>query len=181
MKRTLWAILGLIGAVFSTGAEQPGPSLDRHYSLALYRPEVFGTIDGSTLLARLPVHRFLDGTYFPVSSEIGRMGAAPIELPTMGYVGSSEVQEISVARVHRTDGKDFGGDGKDSVGDNSISQSNPLYYGGETGVFYGQWSGRHGGDVFGSYIQGGVGTDKFQLNVGASYQEWNFHAPNGRH
>ena len=54
---------------------------------------------------------------------------------------------------------------------------NPVYYGGEVGVFYGHSSGKFGGDEFGTYIEGGVGNDKFQINAGASYQEWNGRFP----
>ena len=178
MKRALWVGVGVLGLSFSAWAQQLAPSLEGPYTFALYRPEVFNAIDGSTLINRLSVRRFLDGTRFPVASEMGRMGTAPIDLPSVAYVSGSEVQQIS---GHRADGKDFGTDGKDSAGEMSISQSNPLHYGGETGIFYGQWSGKNSGDVFGSYIQSSVGTDKFQLNVGASYQEWNLHIPHGRH
>ena len=177
-KCALLALLSYLALCFPVAAEQPAPLLDGPYSFALYRPEVFKTVDSSTLINRLAVRSFLDGTRFPVSSELGRMGTAPIDLPSMAYVSGAEVQNISARRV---DGKDFGTDGKDSAGEMSISPSNPIYYGGEMGIFYGQWSGKHGGDVFGSYMQGGVGTDKFQINVGASYQEWNFHVPQGRH
>jgi hypothetical protein len=57
------------------------------------------------------------------------------------------------------------------------SPLNPVYYGGEVGVFYGHSSGKFGGDEFGTYIEGGVGNDKFQINAGASYQEWNGRVP----
>ena len=36
-------------------------------------------------------------------------------------------------------------------------------------------------DEFGTYIEGGVGNDKFQINAGASYQKWNGRAPRLRH
>ena len=35
----------------------------------------------------------------------------------------------------------------------------------------------HRGDKFGTYIDGVVGNDKFQINAGASYQEWNGRFP----
>jgi hypothetical protein len=178
MKRVLLVLLGSLALCSPLVAQHATPWLDAPYKFALYRPEVFSTVDSSTLIERLPVRSFLDGTRFSVSSELGRMGTAPIDLPSMAYVSGAEVQHIT---VRRSDGKDFGTDGKDSAGEMSISQSNPLYYGGEMGIFYGRWSGKNGSDVFGSYIQGGVGTDKFQINVGAAYQEWNLHIPHGRH
>jgi hypothetical protein len=42
---------------------------------------------------------------------------------------------------------------------------------------YGHSSGKFGGDEFGTYIDGVVGNDKFQINAGASYQEWNGRFP----
>jgi len=61
------------------------------------------------------------------------------------------------------------------------SPLNPVYYGGEVGGIYGHSSGKFGGDEFGTYIEGGVGNDKFQINAGASYQEWNRRALRLRH
>ena len=51
------------------------------------------------------------------------------------------------------------------------------FNGGEVGFMYGHSSGKFGGDEFGTYIDGTVGNDKFQINAGASYQEWNGRFP----
>jgi hypothetical protein len=45
------------------------------------------------------------------------------------------------------------------------------------GFFHGHSSGRFGGDEYGTYIEGGAGNDKFQINAGAAYQEWNGRFP----
>src|SRR5438034_173614 len=51
-------------------------------------------------------------------------------------------QRPSTGRVHRSDGKDLGADGKDSPGEVLNSSLNPVYCGGEVGVLYGRWSGK---------------------------------------
>jgi hypothetical protein len=52
-----------------------------------------------------------------------------------------------------------------------MSPVDRVYYGGEIGVLYGQWTGKGGGDLMQSYILGTVGNDKFQISVGAVYEE----------
>ena len=60
-------------------------------------------------------------------------------------------------------------------------QNSPLVFtGGEVGFMYGHSSGKFGGDEFLSYIVGGIGNDKMQINVGASYQEFNGHFSRSR-
>ncbi len=181
MKRAFWVGLCVLGLGFPAGAQQINPSLDASYAFALYRPEIFNMVDGSTLIERLPVRTFLDGTLLPFSTALGRMGTAPLELPSLAFVSVTKTKKASASPARRTDGKDFETDGKDSPDDVMISQSNPLHYGGEVGAFYGAWSGKYSGDAMGTYMQGSVGNDKFQINVGASYQEWNVNNPRGRH
>src|SRR5437016_5345919 len=106
MKRAFVVVLGFLGLSCPVKAQHMTPSLDGRYTFALYRPEVFRTIDSSTLIERLPVRSFLDGTRFPVSSEMGRMGMTSFDLPSMASEGSAEVQEIGVRREFRTEGKD---------------------------------------------------------------------------
>ncbi|MEP7015689.1 MAG: hypothetical protein ABI925_09630 [Verrucomicrobiota bacterium] len=159
-----------------------GPSLDASSTFALYRPEIFTTVDSSTLIDRLPVRIFLDGTRFPVSSEMGRMGMTPLDFPAIAFMSPVTIAHMSVSRVHRgprADGKDFSKDGKDSSAEVMGAPLNPLQYGGEAGVYYGHASGKFGGDEFGSYMMGSVGNDKFQISAGASYQEWNGHTAHG--
>jgi hypothetical protein len=36
---------------------------------------------------------------------------------------------------------------------------------------YGRWTGKGGGDLMQSYMLGTVGNDKFQISVGAEYEE----------
>jgi hypothetical protein len=85
-------------------------------------------------------------------------------------MSAAKVQKVNADPAHRTDGKD-------SSAEVMTLPVNPVYYGGEVGVFYGHSSGKFGGDEFGTYIEGGVGNDKFQINAGAAYQEWNGRVP----
>jgi hypothetical protein len=128
-------------------------------------------VDSLALIDRLPVLTFLDGTRLPVSSEMGRMGTAPVEFPSItymsvAYVSRAKVRNGNAAQVSEKDGKD-------SSAEVMTSPSSPYYYGGEVGFMYGHSSG----DEFGTYIDGVVGNDKFQINAGASYQEWNGRFP----
>jgi hypothetical protein len=168
VKRGYLFVLGLLVLCLPVTAQQTRPSLDAAYTMALYRPEIFNTVDSSTLIDRLPVRAFLDGTRFPVPSQIGRMGMAPVDFLSVALLGA----KAHKATASRVDGKDYTGP-KDSPDQVMSLPLNPLHYGGETGVFYGRSTGKFGGDEFGSYMQGDVGNDKFHLTVGAFYQESN--------
>jgi hypothetical protein len=179
IKRALLVALGFLAFCFPLAAQQMSPSLDASSAFAFYRPEIFSTVDSLALIDRLPVLNFLDGTRLPVSSEMGRMGTAPVEFPSLtymsvAYVSAAKGRNVNAARVS-------GKDGKDSSAEVMIAPSAPYYYGGEVGFMYGHSSGKFGGDEFGTYIDGTVGNDKFQINAGASYQEWNGHVPRFRH
>ena len=107
------------------------------------------------------------------------MGTTSLDLPAIAFVQMAEVK-VRTPRSRQAEAKDFS-DGKDSVSDMQLSKMSNVHYGGEVGVFYGQFSGKYGGDAMGSYIQGTVGNDKFELTAGGSYQEWNLKQSRGRH
>ena len=174
IKRAL-LVVGFLALCFPLAAQQMTPSLDASSAFAFYRPEIFSTVDSLALIDRLPVLNFLDGTRLPVSSEMGRMGTAPVEFPSLAYfsavyVSAAKVQKGNAAPAYQTDGKD-------SSAEVMSAPSSPYYWGGEVGFMYGHSSGKFGGDEFGTYIDGTVGNDKFQINAGASYQEWNGRFP----
>jgi len=56
------------------------------------------------------------------------------------------------------------------------SPHDQVYYSGEVGILYGQWTGKGGGDLMQSYILGTVGNDKIQISVGAEYDESSGHS-----
>jgi hypothetical protein len=173
IKRALLVALGFLALCFPLAAQTP--SLDASSAFAFYRPEIFSTVDSSALIDRLPILSFLDGTRLPASSEMGRMGTAPVEFPSLTYMS---VAYVSAAKVRRVNAAPVSGkDGKDSSAEVMTAPSAPYYYGGEIGFMYGHSSGKFGGDEYGTYIDGTVGNDKFQINAGASYQEWNGRFP----
>ena len=179
IKRAL-LVVGFLALCFPVAAQQTNRTdeFDAAAALALYRPEIFTSVDSSLLVRDLPMLTFLDGR-LPGSTALGRMGTAPLDLPSLAYlsaayVSAAKVQKVNAASAHRKDGKD-------SSAEVMSSPLAPYYYGGEVGFFYGHSSGKFGGDEFGTYIEGGVGNDKFQINAGASYQEWSGRVPRLRH
>ena len=163
IERAIVVGLGLLGFCFSLAAQQANRAddFDAAAILALYRPEIFSTVDSSALIHDLPVLALLDGQRLPVLSALGRMGTAPLDLPPVASLRVAHVQKANVSPVY----------GKDSPGDVISSPSNPIHYGGEVGFLYGHSSGKFGGDLMQTYMMGEVGNDKFQINVGAAYEE----------
>lgn len=139
-----------------TGATNAGPAL------ALYRPDIFSSIDGTTLMHGLPVLTLLDGRRFPISSELGRMGMAPLDVVPLGFLNAVEVQKSHGSPMA---GSDWNG----GVVDLRLQRDWGTH--GEIGMFYGKSSGRYGREDFQAYIVGGVGNDHIQVNAGASYEE----------
>ena len=175
IQRALLVALGFLAFCFPLAAQQVIPSLDASSAFAFYRPEIFSTVDSLALIDRLPVLNFLDGTRLPVSSEMGRMGTAPVEFPSITYMS---LAYVSAAKVRNGNAVQVSGkDGKDSSAEVMSAPSAPYYYGGEVGFMYGHSSGKFGGDDYGTYIDGVVGNDKFQINAGAAYQEWDGRFP----
>lgn len=199
VKRALCVATGLLGALLPAVAQQAHHSthherlqsnsvLNAPLSLSLYRSRNSGVADGSLLLHNGSVPLWLDGPQvstgivdpgYSFASQWVQMGFTSQNLfPDMSLNGAqpSSAQTPNVGRVHSSNGKDLGGDGKD-IGDEMMeSPLSRVYYGGEIGFLYGRWSGKGGGDMWESYIVGTVGNDKFQITAGASYDEWN---PNG--
>src|SRR4051794_12238733 len=147
-----------------TGEFDAGPAL------VLNRPDVFSEVDGSVLIHNLPVLTLLDGRRFPISGELARMGMAPFDLFPIAFLNSVGVQRVSASPVY----------GSDAAGGVIDLRLKRYYSGGEVGVFYGKSDGKYGREDFQSYIIGGVGNDKFNVTVGASYDESHGHIPHVR-
>lgn len=162
-------VIGVLALCFPVGAQQT-ISLEQTITfdqLSLYRPEILKMVDYSTLLQGLPLLTLLDARYLPVSSELGQMRMAPIEFASDVSYSVAEVDRIIVRPDHSKDSA------KDVPAEVMNPPSNPVYYGGEVGFLYGHSSGKFGGDLLETYMLGTVGDDKFQITVGASYQESN--------
>jgi hypothetical protein len=195
VQRVLCVALGLFGALLPAVAQQAHRSISREQlrsssilnaplSLSLYRPKNSGAANSSLLLHNGSVPLWLDGAQ--VSTEVIDPGYSFVsQWVQMGFTSSDvfpaaslsaaqpPARRPSAARVHGSDGKDLGADGKDSPEEMLSSPLNPVYCGGEVGFLYGRWSGKGGGDMWETYVVGTVGNDKFQITAGASYDEWN--------
>jgi hypothetical protein len=68
-------------------------------------------------------------------------------------------------------------DGKDLPGEMISSPLNQVYSTGEVGFVYGRWSGKGNGDYWQNYVWGQAGNDHFQINAGASFENWSGNSP----
>jgi hypothetical protein len=193
VQRALCVALGLLVALLPAVAQQPHRSISREQtrsnsvsnaplSLSLYRSKNSVASDSSLLLHNGSVPLWLDGAQvnnggiypgYSFASQWVQMGFSDLFPAALLSAVPPSAQRPSNGRVHRSDGNDLGADGKDSPGEMLNSSLDPVYSGGEVGVLYGRWSGKGGGDMWQTYIEGTVGNDKFQITAGASYDEWN--------
>jgi hypothetical protein len=174
MKCALFAVLGWLAFSFPLAAQQP---FDSASTFVFYRPEIFTSVDSAALVRELSMTGFLDGR-LPGSTPLGRMGTAPVANFPMALVNAEPRHKgTSVSGPVRDpkDGKDYS-----SAESLAVEKASLVWTGGEVGFMYGHSSGKFGGDEFSSYIMGGVGNDKMQINVGASYQEFNGRVPRWR-
>src|SRR5947209_7657604 len=161
-------------AMAAAFATQPVRAGDFDPVFGFYRPELFASIDSSALLRDLPINQYL-GHRLPGSTDLGRMGSAPVGNFSTALV-SAEPRQKNTTKVAAgpvmdpKDGKDYS-----SVESMAVEKAALTWTGGEVGFMYGHSSGKFGGDEFTSYIMGGVGNEHLQINVGASYQEFNGH------
>ena len=147
-----------------TGQLAVGPAL------SLARPDLFSGADSTALVRGLPVLTLLDGRPFAGSSALGWPGVSPFEALPVAYLKAVDVHKVGASPR-------FGTEGPGGVVDLRL---NPVYTGGEVGVFYGRSTGKYGREDYGAHVIGGVGTDKFNITVGASYQESNIRLPQRR-
>lgn len=169
VKRALLAAFGFAGVWFSAAAQEP-TSLEQPVTfeqLSLYRPELLATIDSSALLQQLSMPNLIGEQFLTMPAQFGWVDIQTADIFPVVFVKAAKTQKANTASLAARDGKEA----KDSSGEMVSSPLNPYHYGGETGVFYGHSSGKFGRDDFGSYIVGGVGNDKVQISVGASYEE----------
>jgi hypothetical protein len=122
----------------------------------------------------LPMLTLADARGLPASSELGRMGTVPVDISSDdSFIVAEIIVRPEGGKQSATDGKDSRTDGKDSSAQIVNSPLNPISYGGEVGFRYGHASGKFGGDDFATYMMGTAGNDKFQITVGAGYEEFN--------
>jgi outer membrane receptor protein involved in Fe transport len=178
MKRALPVVLGLLGLSLPVLA-QPGASLGRDAevltreeleetgefeagpALNLSRSNIFSGVDSATLIHGLPVLTLLDGRRFPISTQLGRMGTSPLDVRPLAFLRAVEVEKVGSSPR-------YGSDGPGGVVNLRTSR---WQTGGEVGFFYGRSDGKYGREDYSGYIVGGIGNEKFNITVGASYTE----------
>lgn len=177
IKSALSAVVALVSLCVSVSAQQSKVAGNFDSIFGFYRPELFTTVDSSSLVRDLPMREFLDGR-LPGSTALGQMGTARVANFPMALVSAEPRQKgnsVSGPVKDPKDGKDYSS--SESL---AVEKASLAWTGGEIGIFYGHSSGKFGGDEFGSYITGGVGDEHLQINVGASYQEFNGHFSRAR-
>jgi hypothetical protein len=163
-KRALLALLGVSSFCFSSAAQQ---TFNAASTLSLYRPEILTSVDATALINGLPLLPVLDGR-LPLSTELGRMGMVSTEFLSVAFAAPVNDYKTNVSPRYK------------AAAPREVTplRLTPDYYvTGEVSFLYGRSTGRHGGDIWGSYIEGTTGNDKFQISVGASYEEFNGRVP----
>ena len=182
IRRALSVVGVLLGVCYALAAQQTSSRGDaRNHNataLSLHQPKIFSAKDRSLLFHKGPVHAWSDGGTLVSENALAEIGMASIDLFPVAYLPPNP-SGLATARRGTASADsppgNFGIDGKDLPG-NMMLPSDQVYYGGEVGVMYGRWTGKGGGDLMQSYILGTVGNDKFQISVGAEYDESSGHS-----
>lgn len=154
-RRAVSTFVCLLGFSLPLAAQQP---LDSGRALSLSQPNMFPPAEAS-LLFRDPI-ALSDGRYFLPASRMRSMGMVSLDFGP-AYVTPIETHRINGSPMNGTDAPDG------VLG----LRTNPIYAGGEAGVFYGKSSGKYGREDFATYIFGTIGNDNFRITVGATHQE----------
>ena len=181
MKRALFVAAGLLGICFVVAAQQANKHAAQNVhtsALSLHPPKIFSAKDSSLLFHKGPVYAWSDGGRLASESALAEIGMASLDLFPVADLPPN-ASGVATARrgssAANSPPGNFGTDGKDLPG-TMMSPSDQVYYGGEVGVLYGRWTGKGGGDLMQSYIQGTVGNDRLQISVGAEYDESSGHS-----
>ena len=191
-KAALFLALGFFAACFPVVAQQAKhsgtaqhrvaasavmPPLDAASNFSIYHPTVMNA-SNSILFRNGPVRAWSDGAQLATESAFVQIGMAPLGLFPVTYLAPSDVGAVPTTKRSATSNSRsqmVAPDGKDFPGEMISSPLNQVYYTGEVGFIYGQWSGRGNGDYWQSYVWGQAGNDKFQINAGASFENWSGH------
>ena len=178
--RVVSVAVGLLGICLAVAAQQANSRAPTQSGseLSLYQPKIFSAKDGSLLFHKGPVYAWSDGGRLASNNALAEIGMASLDLFPVAYLppNTSAVATGNKASSPTNSSRGpFESNGKDFPG-MMTPPHDQVYYGGEVGILYGQWTGRGGGDLMQSYILGTVGNDKFQISVGAEYEESSGHS-----
>jgi hypothetical protein len=134
----------------------------------------------SLLFHNGPVRAWSDGAQLANETALAQIGMAPLGLFPVTYLAPSDVgptptRKASGASNSRS--QMLATDGKDLPGEMISSPLNQVYYTGEVGFVYGQWSGKGSGDYWQNYVWGQAGNDHFQITAGAAFENWSGSSP----
>jgi hypothetical protein len=193
-KGALFLALGFLAVCFPALAQQAKHSgatqhrvaasatttFEHGSTLSLYRPNVVGASNASLLFHNGPVRAWSDGAQLASEGALAQIGMAPLGLFPMTYLAPSDVGPTPTRKpsvVSNSQYQNSATDGKELPGEMISSPLNHVYYTGEVGFVYGQWSGRGNGDYWQNYVWGQAGNDHFQINAGASFENWSGSSP----
>jgi hypothetical protein len=193
-KGALFLALGFLAVCFPVVAQQakhsratqprvatPAVAAFEHSSrLSLYRDNVVSASKASLLFHSGPVRAWSDGAQLASENALAQIGMAPLGLFPVTYLAPSDVGPVPTTKpssASNSRSQMLATDGKDWPGEMISSPLNQVYYTGEVGFVYGQWSGKGNGDYWQNYVWGQVGNDKFQINAGAAFENWSGSSP----
>src|SRR5262249_17748305 len=170
--------LGLLGVCFPVAAQQANHSRATQRAattvsatapddstLNIYRPNILSASNSSLLFHNGPLQAWSDGAQLASETALAQIGMAPLGLFPMAYLAPSDVGPVPTRNVRAASNsrsENLASDGKDLPSEMISSPLNQVYYTGEVGFLYGQWSGKGSGDYLESYVWGQAGNDKFQ-------------------
>jgi hypothetical protein len=182
MGRALLVAAGLAAVCSPVAAQQANWRVatqnDPAFALSLYEAKTLNAQDSSLLFHKGRVQAWSDGGRLVSENALADIGLEPLDLFPVVYLPPNAFGPIPARKGRAASDSpsgNFGADSKDSPGI-VMSPVDRVYYGGEIGILYGQWTGKGGGDLIQSYILGTVGNDRFQISVGAAYEESSGHS-----
>jgi len=189
IRRVLALAISLAVVCSSVEAQQAKQKTTRHHAVPMQQLQGPGTValslsqakilnakGNSLLLQNSPLLAWSDGGRLVSQNAMAEMGMVSLDFFPTGYLGPNTFAAVqpSGSTAIRPRSDNIVPDAKDLPSMMSPPERG-VYYGGEIGFMYGQWSGKGGGDYLDSYIQGTVGNDKFQITAGAEYENWSGH------
>ena len=168
------------GATQHRAATAATSTFERGSTLSFYRPNVVSASNASLLFHNGPVRAWSDGAQLANETALAQIGMAPLGLFPVTYLAPSDVGPTPTRKASATSNSRsqmLATDGKDLPGEMISSPLNQVYYTGEVGFVYGQWSGKGNGDYWQNYVWGQAGNDHFQITAGAAFENWSGSSP----
>ncbi len=163
------------GATQHRAATFDTSTFERGSTLSFYRPNTVSASNASLLFHNGPVRAWSDGAQLANETALAQIGMAPLGLFPVTYLAPSDIGPTPTRKASAASNSRWqmlATDGKDLPGEMISSPLNQVYYTGEVGFVYGQWSGKGSGDYWQNYVWGQAGNDHFQITAGAAFENW---------